>query len=75
MSIVPEELLTKVLKNGIKQDCIIKVKPNQTKIVLGIRFETFKTIMQKVAQSLYNKCLSYFLISRYKDLGKLVLSA
>lgn len=38
--IVPEELLTKLLKKGIKQDCIIATQPNQTERVLGIRFET-----------------------------------
>ena len=38
--IVPEELLTKLLKNGIRQDCIIAAQPNQTERVLGIRFET-----------------------------------
>ena len=29
-----------MLKNGIRQDCIIAVEPNQTERVLGIRFET-----------------------------------
>ena len=38
--IVPEELLTKLLKKGIRQDCIITAQPNQTKRILGIRFET-----------------------------------
>lgn len=38
--IVPKELLTKLLKKGIRQDCIIAVEPNQTERVLGIRFET-----------------------------------
>lgn len=38
--IVPEELLTKLLKKGIRQDCIIAAQPNQTERVLGIRFET-----------------------------------
>ena len=38
--IVPEELLTKLLKKGIKQDCIIAIEPNQTERVLGIRFKT-----------------------------------
>ena len=38
--IVPVELLTKLLKNGIRQDCIIAAQPNQTERVLGIRFET-----------------------------------
>ncbi len=38
--IVPEELLTKVLKNGFRQDYIITVKPNQKYMVYGIKFET-----------------------------------
>lgn len=38
--IVPEELLTKLLKKGIEKDCIIAVEPNQTERILGIRFET-----------------------------------
>ena len=38
--IVPEGLLTKLLKKGIRQDCIIAVELNQTERVLGIRFET-----------------------------------
>ena len=38
--IVPEELLTKLLKKGIRQDCIITAQPNQTERVLVIRFET-----------------------------------
>lgn len=38
--IVPEELLTKVLKKGFRQDYIITVKPNQKYMVDGINFET-----------------------------------
>ncbi len=38
--IIPEALLTKVLEKGIKQDKIITVKPNQSYIVEGIKFET-----------------------------------
>ena len=38
--IVPEELLTKLLKKGIRQDCIITAQPNQKERVLRIRFET-----------------------------------
>ena len=38
--IVPEELLTKVLKKGFRQDYIITVKPNQKYMVDGISFET-----------------------------------
>ena len=39
--IIPEALLTKVLeKERIKQDKIITVKPNQSYIVEGIKFET-----------------------------------
>ena len=37
--IIPEALLTKVLEKGIKQDKIITVKPNQSYIVEGIKFE------------------------------------
>lgn len=38
--IVPEELLTKVLRKGFRQDYIITVEPNQKYIVGGIKFET-----------------------------------
>ncbi len=38
--IVPEELLTKVLTKGFRQDYIITVEPNQKYIVEGIKFET-----------------------------------
>ena len=38
--IVPEELLTKVLRKGFRQDYIIKVVPNQKYMVEGIKFET-----------------------------------
>ena len=38
--VIPEELLTKVLKKGFRQDHIITVKPNQKYMVDGIKFET-----------------------------------
>lgn len=38
--IVPEELLTKVLRKGFRQDYIITVLPNQKYMVEGIKFET-----------------------------------
>ncbi len=38
--IVPEELLTKVLRKGFRQDYIITVAPNQKYMVEGIEFET-----------------------------------
>lgn len=38
--IVPEELLTKVLRKGFRQDYIIAVVPNQKYMVEGIEFET-----------------------------------
>ena len=38
--IISEELLTKLIKKGIRQDCIIAAQSNQTERVLGIRFET-----------------------------------
>ena len=38
--IVPEELLTKVLRKGFRQDYIITVEPNQKYMVEGIKFET-----------------------------------
>lgn len=37
--IVPKDLSVKLLKRGIRQDCIIEIEPNQTKRALGIRFE------------------------------------
>lgn len=38
--IVPEELLTKVLRKGFRQEYIITVEPNQKYMVNGIKFET-----------------------------------
>jgi L-ascorbate metabolism protein UlaG (beta-lactamase superfamily) len=38
--VIPEELLTKVLKKGINKNAIITVKPNQKYMVQGIKFET-----------------------------------
>ena len=38
--VIPEELLTKVLKNGINKNAIITVEPNQKYMVQGIKFET-----------------------------------
>ncbi|MCI8273094.1 MAG: MBL fold metallo-hydrolase [Clostridia bacterium] len=38
--IVPEELLTKVLRKGFKQDYIITVEPNKSYMVDGLKFET-----------------------------------
>lgn len=38
--IVPEELLTKVLRKGFRQDYIITVVPSQKYMVEGIEFET-----------------------------------
>lgn len=38
--IVPEELLTKVLRKGFRQDYIITVVPNQKYMVEGIEFKT-----------------------------------
>ena len=38
--IVPEELLTKVLRKGFRQDYIITVEPNKNYMVDGIKFET-----------------------------------
>lgn len=38
--VIPEELLTKVLKKGINKDVIITVEPNKKYMVQGIKFET-----------------------------------
>ena len=38
--VIPEELLTKVLKMGINKNAIITVEPNQKYMVQGIKFET-----------------------------------
>ena len=38
--IVPEELITKLLKLGINKNCIYAVEPNKSYRVQGIRFET-----------------------------------
>lgn len=38
--VVPEELLTKLLKKGISRDSIVTVEPNENYIVQGIKFET-----------------------------------
>ena len=38
--VVPNELLTKLLKKGISRDSIVTVEPNENYIVQGIKFET-----------------------------------
>lgn len=38
--VAPEELLTKLLKKGIRQDNIITVDPEDSDMVLEIKFET-----------------------------------
>ena len=38
--VIPEELLTKVLKKGINKEAIITVEPNKKYMVQGIKFET-----------------------------------
>ena len=38
--IIPEELLTKLLRNGINKNAIITVEPNKNYMVQGIKFET-----------------------------------
>ena len=38
--VIPEDLLTKLLKKGINKNSIITVKPNENYIVQGIKFET-----------------------------------
>ena len=38
--IIPEELLTKLLRKGINKNAIITVEPNETYMVQGIKFET-----------------------------------
>lgn len=38
--VIPEELLTKVLKKGFKQDYIVTVIPNEEYMTEGIKFET-----------------------------------
>ncbi len=38
--IIPEELLTKLLRKGINKNAIITVEPNEKYMVQGIKFET-----------------------------------
>ena len=38
--VIPEELLTKVLKKGINKEAIVTVEPNKKYMVQGIKFET-----------------------------------
>ena len=38
--IIPEELLTKILRKGINKNAIITVEPNKNYMVQGIKFET-----------------------------------
>ena len=38
--VIPEKLLSKVLEKGFKKEYIITVKPNQTYMANGIKFET-----------------------------------
>ena len=41
--IIPEELLTKLLRKGINKNAIITVEPNEKYMVQGIKFETIPT--------------------------------
>ena len=45
--IIPEELLTKLLKKGINKNAIITVEPNEKYVVQGLTFETIKTFHSK----------------------------
>ena len=38
--VIPEELLTKLLKKGIQKSAIITVEPNKEYMIQGIKFET-----------------------------------
>ena len=40
--IIPEELLTKLLRKGINKNAIITVEPNKEYVVKGIKFKTIK---------------------------------
>ena len=44
--IIPDELLTKLLRKGINKNAIITVEPNKNYMVQGIKFETISAIIK-----------------------------
>ena len=61
--IIPEELLTKLLKKGINKNAIITVEPNEKYVVQGIKFETIPAYnTNKTFHSKKNGWVGYIII-------------
>ena len=61
--IIPEKLLTKLLKKGINKNAIITVEPNEKYVVQGIKFETIPAYnTNKTFHSKKNGWVGYIII-------------
>ena len=61
--IIPEELLTKLLKKGINKNAIITVEPHEKYVVQGIKFETIPAYnTNKTFHSKKNGWVGYIII-------------
>ena len=61
--IIPEELLTKLLRKGINKNAIITVEPNKNYMVQGIKFETISAYnTNKTFHSKKNGWVGYIII-------------
>ena len=61
--IIPEELLTKLLRKGINKNAIITVEPNKNYMVQGIKFETISAYnTNKTFNSKKNGWVGYIII-------------
>ena len=61
--IIPEELLTKLLRKGINKNAIITVEPNEKYVVQGIKFETIPAYnTNKTFHSKKNGWVGYIII-------------
>ena len=61
--IIPEELLTKLLRKGINKNAIITVEPNEKYMVQGIKFETIPAYnTNKTFHSKKNGWVGYIII-------------
>ena len=61
--IIPDELLTKLLRKGINKNAIITVEPNEKYVVQGIKFETIPAYnTNKTFHSKKNGWVGYIII-------------
>ena len=61
--VIPEDLLTRLLRKGINKNSIITVKPNENYIVQGIKFETIPAYnINKTFHPKENNWVGYIII-------------